>query len=330
MIQILLAGVCAICVITALVIWLYDRRQLTMTRSCAARLVARGGEQLTYEVSGSARRVAGVVNGLGFGAVLVYTRSSGARTWIDVNFGPCDLSLSLRKRTEDEERAADREEAREVEIGDLAFDEAWIVEGAPKDCVKRLLADASLRERLAVFRTFKGASITIADGKVMVAHHGWALRGGVSRKYFATDVIELGLALATAAIAESAPPGDWPEPKGAHGPALGPGRADVAKLKEPQARRAAKAKAARHAGLGTLVSVVHGGTSALHRLISGRPRGAPEAFTNYPLVLICTTLFGAWWLLRAKTGVPALADRSSLKLWMVAARALFIGTGYFG
>lgn len=129
-------------------------------------------------------------------------KSSPASTSVEVDCAPCRVLLHLRKADDSERTLVERGHAKDLPIGDPAFDEAWIVEGAPDERVRRILSDPALRARIKAFHSCTAPSVQIEDGKVLVYHkNSDFLTSGV-----VTDRIELAVALALAAVSDAETP----------------------------------------------------------------------------------------------------------------------------
>jgi hypothetical protein len=117
-------------------------------------------------------RVAGTFRGIPVRWVYA-TRGAGssATSWteITVTLRPgAPVQLSLRPQTRREERLRDEGLVIDLVLGDVAFDDAFVVEGAPADVVRALLDDA-LRAALLAARP----ELDLTDGKLDLAWMGW-------------------------------------------------------------------------------------------------------------------------------------------------------------
>jgi hypothetical protein len=125
-------------------------------------------------------------------------KNSPPHTYIHVKTPPFDLLLDLVK--EGDKRRNRAAGYVDIEIGDAAFDAAWIVEGAPAGRVKRLLADDALRRRLLACSDQPEAEVQIEDGDVHFSKRGSDYKSGI----VITANLELMLDLATAVMTENA------------------------------------------------------------------------------------------------------------------------------
>jgi hypothetical protein len=123
-------------------------------------------------------------------------RSRG-RSRVTVLFAPCELLFSLRRETDI--RRPEVARGFELTTGDEAFDELWIIEGAPAARVLRVLDNRRLRERLTRFALTPGAEITIEDGNLTMDRIGSEYTGGE----VIPDRLELAIDLALAVVEES-------------------------------------------------------------------------------------------------------------------------------
>ena len=169
-----------------------------------AAIFSATGKRLGMEgLKHTAGSLQGTVRGLGLEVLFVSgSKSERAKTKVEVTFSPCALMLHLRRQTIEEERAVKAGEAVDLTVGDLDFDAAWIVEGAPAERVTRLLANADLRARLMAFAALGTPSIAIEDGKLHLEKEGQDFDGKAIR----TEWIELALGLAEAVVDESRAP----------------------------------------------------------------------------------------------------------------------------
>jgi hypothetical protein len=84
--------------------------------------------------------------------------------------------------------------AIDLQLGDTAFDRAFIVEGAPSDVVRALLTSPLRESLLSMIRPRllnDGGELTIADGKVVLAARGW-----LEERKQAEAFLDLALAVA--------------------------------------------------------------------------------------------------------------------------------------
>ena len=98
----------------------------------------------------SSDEVRGIKDGCAV-SVRIYTEQGrGARKWILVGceLPAAGLALELRRQGPLQKWQIRHGQAIDVKLGDPAFDDAWLVEGAPADIVRRVL-DAETRERLS-------------------------------------------------------------------------------------------------------------------------------------------------------------------------------------
>jgi hypothetical protein len=195
------------CVVLALVVaFLLQRRaeRRSMFEICAVEL----GAEL---VETSTDRFTATVRGLRLDVELAAGGKEGPdHTHVAVKApAPFALVLYLRLRTTGEERAIQKGDAVNILVGDPVLDAAWIVEGAPRERVLRMLEDPALRTRLRALRGVNEPSVVVEDDHVLVSRRDFDTHG-IS---LATERIELALALAEAAVAESAR--DLPAKEGA-------------------------------------------------------------------------------------------------------------------
>ncbi|MFO0589285.1 MAG: hypothetical protein U0441_17235 [Polyangiaceae bacterium] len=181
--------------VVALITWSWKG-----ARERAAMFVATGKKLGMEGIKHTAGSLSGAVRGLGVEVMFVSgSKTERSKTKVEVTFSPCALMLHLRRQTIEEERAVKAGEAVDLTIGDLDFDAAWIVEGAPAERVTRLLANADLRARLMAFSAADSPSIAIEDGKLHLEKGGQDLEGNKIH----TPWIELAIGLAEAVVEES-------------------------------------------------------------------------------------------------------------------------------
>jgi hypothetical protein len=130
------------------------------------------------------------VRGLRRGIALVFrfaSHSSAQWTQLDVGLAGAKLSLALRQQTEGERAHIAAGRGTDVQLGDRAFDDAFIVESAPADVVRELL-DAPIRRRLLALRPF---TIEPLGSGFRIEKSGW-----VDEAAIAEEMIDLGAAIA--------------------------------------------------------------------------------------------------------------------------------------
>jgi hypothetical protein len=212
------------------------RKRARMFAACGERL---GAQDFVHTPSSLAGKVRGLPIDVRF---VPGTKSTPPHTTIEVACGPSAILLALRLQDADEERTVARGEAVDVVLGDPTFDATWIVEGAPIERVKRVLASAALRARLLAFARLEAPTATIEEGKVSLAFRGTE----VGEDEVAIDRMELSIALAEAVIADArAPlgPGEVDGAASGHRDAqvLDAGATGASTIAELQALRAARA-----------------------------------------------------------------------------------------
>lgn len=172
------------------------RRRKRMFEAWGERLGATG-----FEHTPSSGK--GVVRGLAFEARFrPASKHDFERTTIEVACPAAALVLDLRLQNAEEERAVARGEAIDVTTGHAAFDAAWIVEGAPAERARRVLASPGIQDRLLAFASLPDAAIAVGDGNVSLTFRGTE----VGADSIATARVELALALAEAVIADARAP----------------------------------------------------------------------------------------------------------------------------
>lgn len=141
------------------------------------------------EVSESARTVAGTL--LGVRVIFRLTErslSDSSEQWTEIDVAaPTDMVLVLRPPSMWDKHCADRELLTDVEVGDPAFDESFVIDGAPAGAV-RLVLDADIRQRLMRLRPFELA--TEHGAGLRMAKRGWLVDADVVREliHVATSV----------------------------------------------------------------------------------------------------------------------------------------------
>jgi hypothetical protein len=126
-------------------------------------------------------------------------KNSPPHTYIHVKTPPFDLLLDLIKEGD---KKGKRAGYVDIDVGDAAFDGAWIVEGAPVGRIKRLLADEALRRRLVRCADHDNAEVQVEDGDVHFSKRGMDYQNGA----LLMDNLELMVDLASAVMAENARP----------------------------------------------------------------------------------------------------------------------------
>jgi hypothetical protein len=275
------------------------RKQKAMFERCGERLGIEGYTHTLREMSGKIR-----------GMPLEVRFVSGDRykvqhTTIEVAFAPCAVLLELRKQDASEEREVRERRAVDLTVGDPALDQAWIIEGAPPERVKRMLSDASLRAQLAAFAEIDGATLKVEDGKVSL----YKLGSEVGADAIATDRIELCLALAEAAVADAKTPLDHGEVSEAGSDYRAAPRTDelegAAKIAELKSMRAARRIA--QLRLATLVTMPALSVAAA---ILPAVTAGPALAVTAPVLLAVAALSAAilWSYRDAKKSAPTVPD----------------------
>jgi hypothetical protein len=114
------------------------------------------------------------------------TRGSSSNTehWteIEIELPPYPLSFNVRRHGWFDRGKIERGTMVDVIVGDPVFDEAFLVEAAPADAVKRLLDDV-VRTQLATYRTVELTTETKDDQKVLrLAIRGWIEQEGDAQR----------------------------------------------------------------------------------------------------------------------------------------------------
>jgi len=127
-------------------------------------------------------------------------KDSPDHTYVSVKAAaPFALVLYVRPRTGSDAPAVESGPPIDIVVGDPVLDAAWIIEGAPRERVTRMLEDPDLRSKLRAFRGVDEPSVVIEEDTVRVSRRDFDTHGDA----MATERIELALALAEAAVAES-------------------------------------------------------------------------------------------------------------------------------
>jgi hypothetical protein len=183
--------------VTLVVAFIFQRRaeRRAMFQACATAIGAQLVDADTDTFTATVRGLRLVVE-LAAGG-----KNSPEHTYVTMKAtAPFALVLYLRLRTTGEERAIQKGDADDILIGDPVLDAAWLIEGAPRERVVRMLEDPTLRAKLRAFRGVNEPNVVLEDDHVLVSRRDFDTRGNV----MATERIELALALAEAAVAESA------------------------------------------------------------------------------------------------------------------------------
>lgn len=181
----------------ALFVWIWYRSQRNGRRAFAA--CAETLRMTDPKVT--ARSLTGTVGG----RTIRVTHTTGSedtpsRFVVDVDCPESAVVLHLRRETGVEVEKMLRGEVIDIELGDKGFDDRWVIEGAPKERVERLLGDAELKRAIDGVAHLEEVGISIDEGKVTVRRRGSDYDG----KVVTTHRIELALRLAQAVSEESA------------------------------------------------------------------------------------------------------------------------------
>lgn len=196
-------------------------------------------------------------------------------------------------------------DAVDVLIGDPTIDPHWIIEGAPRERVVRMLEDPALRAHLRQFHGVSEPSVMLEDDHVRVSELGFPIASNV----LGTERIELALALAEAAAAESARPLEA-NPAGDYRTATRPdGRGELAEIAAlKRLRAAAQLRSARWA---LVVTQLMAPAMLVYMTVVSRAGRMLPGTVAIPLLvmhLACSRLFaGNYWSLRKVAG-PSSAD----------------------
>jgi hypothetical protein len=220
-------------------------------------------------------------------------KNSPSHTYVHVKTRPFDVLLGLTK-----ERDTTRKQRAgyvDIDVGDPDFDAAWVVEGAPLGRVRRLLADAKLRERLTSAAGQLRATIQVEDGELHFSREGYDYASGV----VATGNLELLLDLADAVMAESALPSpDAPLAEGDYRSAAGKPTddrtADRGQILELKRQRAARSAASVRPILFIAPILVVGFTTAFLALSHAKWPPLARAFPLLTLGMFLFAMRGAW------------------------------------
>lgn len=126
---------------------------------------------------GSATRAFGVRHGVAVTFEFA-TRGSGSdrESWTEIDVvvpAAYPLAIHVRRHRWLDKRAITRGDMIDLQMGDVAFDEAFLVEAAPED-VARVLLDASARRFLSLYQRVELDTMVVKDRKVLrFAVHGW-------------------------------------------------------------------------------------------------------------------------------------------------------------
>jgi hypothetical protein len=119
----------------------------------------------------------GVIKGrLGGRAVTIEltTRGKGSNSeaWTEIRVSHRDVptKLALRPQTMIEDALVAMSRAVDVRVGDEPLDEAFVLDGAPADAVRRILDDASLRAKLL---SLAPVEVDGRDAMIQIAKRGW-------------------------------------------------------------------------------------------------------------------------------------------------------------
>jgi hypothetical protein len=96
---------------------------------------------------------------------------SNAEAWTEIRVShQSPTKLALRPQTLPEEAVVAMSRAVDVRVGDGEFDDAFVVDGAPADEVRRILDDVSLRNEL---RALAPVEVEDRDAMIQIAKKGW-------------------------------------------------------------------------------------------------------------------------------------------------------------
>jgi hypothetical protein len=322
-------GIGLLVVIFILVAWSYlMRRDRRAFGACASRL---GLTNARFDSEG----ISGELDGMNVRVRLLRGRRyEPPHMAIEVTFAPCRLLLDLRQQTRGEERMVAAGRAVDLVTDDTAFDERWIVEGAPPARVLNTLRDADLRARLCYFGLHPEARVTIEDGVVSLYRQGSDTDGSTVDDTHVRLAIELA---SSAAVASETPS---PEDEAATATYRAAGRAGadpsgalgIIALKQTRAaRRLRSARPLALLGNGVLpaLSVYSMATVASAHPQALAAQAAYLAAFFGPLQVVATIATAAF-LRRVQRATPGLALDTATVAAVAAGWAVLLGALAFG
>jgi len=129
-------------------------------------------------------------------------KQSPARTVTTVAGIPATMLLHLRPQTDEEVEQVRKGDALDLDLGNPAFDAAWIVEGAPAARVERVLRHPWFFDRFMALAIQDRPSVLIEDGKVIIDVIGNDFEGPTIN----SERFVLAMALAEAVALDAATP----------------------------------------------------------------------------------------------------------------------------